>query len=51
VFVSIFGLVTGRWLWPDPMVISFHWAKIAILGTALLLGAWGYKAMMIRMGW
>jgi hypothetical protein len=44
------GLVSGRWLWPQPFWVLWHWRTIIIVGGLLVGGAWIYKIAMVWAG-
>jgi hypothetical protein len=49
--LSPIGMVTGKWLGPQPFTLSYHWQKI-VYGSLILLGAaWVYKCIMVTNHW
>jgi hypothetical protein len=49
--LSVFGMATGRWIGPSVFWLSWHWRTWVYGGLAYLVLAWGYKAIMVKMGY
>lgn len=41
------GIITGKWLGPEPFKLSFFWQRIVFGALGLLIGAWGYNIVMV----
>ena len=42
------GVVTGKWLGPEPFTMSFYWQRLVYGSLGLLLVAWIYKMVMVH---
>lgn len=45
--LSLVGILTGRWIGPQPFTIQWHWRSLLMGATVVLLLGWGYKICMI----
>ncbi len=43
-----FGLVTARWVGPQPIWIQWYWRSLVFAGSALLAFGWVYKIIITR---
>jgi len=43
-----FGLVTARWVGPQPQTVSWNWRWLMFAGGGVLMFGWGYKIMQTR---
>lgn len=48
--LGFIGLVSARWVGPQPFTLQWHYKAILIAGVALLLGGWIYKIIAVRYG-
>lgn len=49
--LSLFGLVTGRWIGPQPFTLGWYWRPIAFGSIGFLLFGWVYKIIAMKNGW
>jgi hypothetical protein len=42
------GVITGKWLGPEPFTLSFYWQRILFGSIGFLLAAWIYKIIVMH---
>ena len=48
--LTFLGLITGRWYGPSMFTLAWYWKTWFFSSVGILLVAWGYKILLVRLG-